>query len=385
MKTLIVSQAVPPAARASTVIVANLATQFKGDQVVLAGERPYKKSGDDFSKLRSPVYHVGIALAKWVPRGRRLLQWILWLEFPLVLWRGIRIARRHKVQLIVTVFPNEYYLFLGYLIAKFTSTHFVPWYHNTYLENRTGLSRIIASWLQPKVFKRAPFVFVMSEGMVDFYREKYPNVDFKALTHSFDIPSLEEGEINHNINDKNCLSLAFAGTLNHTCYDATKSFHTALNGTDHYVNYYTKVPKSIFEKLGISGKNMVYKGLVPLQELGTRLSEADFCLITHGFTGGLSDAEYETIFPTRLVPLLYSGKPIIAHCPSSSFLAKFLIKHDCALVITEKDPYHIQLSLQNLANDSNRRKQLVSNAFRVCKMFTKQNVASHFRNCITNL
>ena len=62
---------------------------------------------------------------------------------------------------------------------------------------------------------------------------------------------------------------------------------------------------------------------VPRPELLRRLSEADILFLLHGFTGSFSPEEYQTIFPTKTIEYLISGRPILAHTSPGCFLTRF--------------------------------------------------------------
>ncbi len=126
-------------------------------------------------------------------------------------------------------------------------------------------------------------------------------------------------------------------------------------------NIYSNVSDWYLRKVGIEGSAIRHEQPTD-DELPAKLRSNDLLLLPHGLTGGLSPIEYRTIFPTRTIPYLISGRPILAHSPANSFLTRWLKEVDCAEVIEEADPARIRAAIDALCRDQARREQLVRNA-----------------------
>src|SRR5207253_5200011 len=101
----------------------------------------------------------------WPYRGR---PWWRALQFPLLLFRCVRLVRKHRCTAILVVLGSEAFLLAGYLTAAYSGARLLPYFHDTYAESRVGLSLRFARWLQARVFRKASHVFLISEGMVEF-------------------------------------------------------------------------------------------------------------------------------------------------------------------------------------------------------------------------
>ena len=99
------------------------------------------------------------------------------------------------------------------------------------------------------------------------------------------------------------------------------------------------------------------------------LQEYDICVLTHGFTGGYGEVEYKTIFPTRTIPILLSGKPIIAHSPQGSFLNNFITENKCADLIDIPDKSLILDRLDTITSDLSYQKELVGASKKTAEKF----------------
>ena len=95
--------------------------------------------------------------------------------------------------------------------------------------------------------------------------------------------------------------------------------------------------RGYLQGLGILRDGVTCEAL-PRDEIPRRLAEADILLLPHGLTGPEEwSVEYRTIFPTKTIEYLISGRPILAHAPRGCFLTRFLAENDCALVVDRAD------------------------------------------------
>jgi glycosyltransferase involved in cell wall biosynthesis len=371
-KTLLVSWSLPPEPTGSAVIVGNLAKQFRASEMVIVGERP-SRSPDVIWKEDWPrLVHIALG---W-PTEWRGARWWRRLQLPYMLLRSLLLAVRHHCTNIMAVFPNEEFVLIGYLTALLTGGAFYPYFHNTWLENREGRRRAIARWLQSLVFARADHVFVMSDGMLDLYRERYPGLKCSALVHSF---NEELPVFNPPPQPGSPLRLTICGNINEACKDATLRVCEAISRvSDTQLTLLTGSPQSYLAELGLLRAGVVCEK-VSRDVLLSRLRQSDIVVLPHGFTGGYSVEEYRTIFPTRTIEYLICGRPILAHSPRDSYLTRFLKEHECALVIDEPDTQKVSEAIRLLRSDATLRVTLAANALKAAERFCAETVSAVLR------
>jgi glycosyltransferase involved in cell wall biosynthesis len=285
-------------------------------------------------------------------------------------------ARKLRATAVLAVFPKEEYLLAAYLTARWTGARLYPYLHNTYLENRAGSARRFAQWLQPAVFDHAAHVFVMSEGMAELYRRSYPGLACSPLVHSFneDIPEYEPPPP-----PRRPLRVTLCGNINASCLDAAQRTVAAVaQDGGAQLTVLSGTALEYLRSVGVVRDGTRYD-TVSRDEVVDRLREADVLLLAHGFSGVLSRVEYQTIFPTRTIEYLISGRPILAHAPSDSFLARFLQQHGCALVVTEPTVEAVRAGIDRLRSDPDLRASLVRNALSAAEMFRAPTVAAELR------
>lgn len=362
-KTLVVSWGLPPALAGSSIIISNLAKGFEADEMVLAGEYWPGPTDDHWKEESGKTPAIHFIHRQWQGKGQKTVRLLL---FPIILWRLLRVFRKTKCQQVLAVYPNEIYTFMALIVARWHDVPFYSYFHNTYLDNRSGIKRLFANWLQPKIFRNSRVVFVMSDGMKEVMEREYPNERFVSLVHSFhgQIP-----ESQHSMMLTRNLKIAFIGNLNDSNKDAFGRVKWLLDEfPDCELTTYSGTPDAVFLSAGISGSRVTHTR-VGFDDLVDALKKHDILFLPHGFEGGMNDIEYATIFPTRTIPYLLAGVPIVAHSPPRAFLTKWLRKHDCAEIVETKEREDLVRAIENLIQSSDRQKMIIRNALEAARQF----------------
>jgi glycosyltransferase involved in cell wall biosynthesis len=375
-KILLVSWGVFPMPTGSSIIVNNLATSFTKDQMTIIGEQDISRSNigwpDDNPEIRYINPNINIK-----GRGQTHLRW---LNIFKVINHIYKVVKDEKITKVLCIFPDDFYLFACYIATKRLNLPLYTWFHNTYLDNYEGYRKLFAFWFQPLIFKFSKKVFVMSDGMLRFYKNKYQDFDFETLVHGFPLPKISNVEYEASKHYPNKVKFLFTGSLNESCRDASvRLIKVILTNPSFEVHVYTGNPKSDFDKFGLNGSNFIYHGFIHLEKLYDKLSSFDVMLLPHGFLGERSDIEFKTIFPTRTIPLLISGKPILAHTPKGVFLTEFLEDNNCGFIVDEPNESSIMSKINQIIENPDEVKLKVKNAFITSKKFDIEMVCSQLK------
>ncbi len=370
VRSVLVSWTVPPVTTGSSVIVGNLARQFHPEEMVIVGAKPWAAPALEWQQRWPPINYASIEPPPALRGGR----WLRIGEGPIVLLRILQVCRKSRAEVVLAVFPDEVYLTAALLASKLLRLTFVPYFHNTLVENRVD-SRI-ARWLQRAVFASSPFLLVISEGMQCLYADRYPDIETHVVPHTFP-EALGQ--------DASCppvhmpLRLAFSGNVNGACDVAMANLVAAIQGMDNVdCSLYTGSTVAALRRVGVSGPKFSTKELSRRQLLES-LRDADVLLLPHGFGAGRSGVEMETIFPTKTIEYLISGRPILAHVQPGTFLSEFLTSHQCAYVVHDPDADALRKALEDLRSDGELRHRLVINALRTAMAFQGDRVAQELR------
>ena len=369
----------PPVLIGSSQIAEGLARQFAAEEMTIAAERWPGLPNSEWNDEGGTKPQLFIIHKQWPWRFKKTIRLLL---LPFVLWRLNRVFCRSKSQQIFAMFPNEYYLFLSWLIARWHRVPLISYFHNTYLENRRGVKRIFAKWLQPKIFRDSAIVFVMSEGMREVLAAKHPTTEFVPLVHTYEVapPPLERVPVPNR-----ALNLAFMGSLNRSNSEAFSRIGAVLAHFPEcsFTTYSGNRPED-FAAIGASCKN-VHHTRVAFDQVVEALRKHDVLFFPHGFEGGLNEIEYATIFPTRTTPYLLSGVPVVAHSPPNAFLTKWLRSHDCAEVVDVPDESALVAAFERLIDNPQRCQQLSKNALRASRTFFAPVVVNELRRRLNSV
>lgn len=359
----------------SSVIVNNIASQFTKEELVLYGEK-YPNDDKRPWGINYPTIIYGDPGLTVNDKGYRYLKW---LAAGKLIKQLKQIVEEEGVSKILTIYPSDFYMYIAYKVSKAKGIPMYSWFHNTYLDNVKGAFKIIARFLQPIFFRHSKLNFVMSDGMRNYYKEEYPGVEFRTLVHGFKLPeNTGVSPMSHTDNKRKFL---FAGSLNESCRDATiRLIKTIIANPDYIVHAFTSSSAEYFSSFGVEGDNFVVKGFVPLEQLYELQRDYDVMLLPHGFDGSRTQVEYDTIFPTRTIPMLVSGRPILAHSPKGAFLTEFLEVHECALIVTEKSSEEILEAVRYLLSEGDHIKNLVKKSWTAADSFRIENTVKELKN-----
>lgn len=363
-KILIISWGVYPLQTATSIIVHNLAKEIGSERVVVIGEKNLVEK--DWDKVDYPLYHIDALFG--LKKGRDRLKW---LKYLIVLNKINRVIKKHKCTHILCPFPDEFYLSLAYLASKSNSIPLYPWMHNTYLDNAEGMRKKIANFIQSRVFSHAEIIFTISEGLTEYYNRNYKDNKFDTLVHCFTIP--DPKKIVFYKPDK--IKLALSGNFNESCSDAIlRACRVILKKENCELHVFGNQIKNELINNRIDTSNIVFYGFMAEDEFNDALNNCDVMLLPHGFEGQWSKIEYETIFPTRTIPLLYSGKPILLHSPAWASLNSFFKKHRCGFIVEEANEKELEHAIDNIFSNSQIYETIIANALNAAKIFDVKNV-----------
>ena len=376
-KILLLSSSVPPALNAVAAVVGHLARQFSRDEMVLVGSSDEDAPTERWEEGWPAIQYVK-DLSRAAPRARR---WLRKTSFPALVRTSLRVAREHRCGAVVAVFPYEEHLLAGLLVAQRTGATFFPYLHNTYFDQRRGLERWIAARIQPSVFAAASHVFVMSDGMLEVFRQRYPELEGRVspLYHPFSDPAPSETPPAVGVPPH----FVMLGSINPSNQDAaSRLFAVALAIPGSRLTIIGRNEESLTRRLGLPpDRTRLLR--VSRDELLERVREGDVLLLPHGLQGRWAPIEYQTMFPTKTIEYLFSGRPILAHTPKGCFLTRFLEQHECAVVVDEPDNGALTAALERLLKDNALRHQVVRRAQHVSQRFHAPAVAAHLRRVVT--
>lgn len=382
MKILLVSWSTLPNKGGSSIIVENLAKNFNKDELIVLGSKTLFQNTDMQRPINGPIFDYFFSEMYFFGRGYRYFTWFRKWRFKPLIKKIKSLIETHNIGHVVGVYPNPFYCHAACIAAKEMKIPFSAYFHNTYTDN-VAITDAKSKAIQQEIFDASRYVFVMSAGMKRFYEKKYKLNKFQSLIHTFnEFPKSKSLSGIPGVK-KDKYKLVAIGNFNESNMDATLRFAAAIREHPKYsLSLFTHVPKVLLRKRGLDMDGIEYEGFVNPDEVHQVLQHYDICVLTHGFSGGYGEIEYQTIFPTRTIPLLLSGKPIIVHSPDGSFLNEFITENACAELVDEPTNEAIVSGLDRITSSDIYQKKLVKASEETARKFYGPTVVEEWKTLL---
>ncbi|WP_146522162.1 glycosyltransferase family protein [Stieleria varia] len=383
IKTLVVSESLLPKRCGSSIVMENFAAHFSADELVLLGDCAFGKRTEHQRQQGFPeVEYFGTAMSLG-GRGARFFKRLRWRLLDRLVKRIMDVATRHRCNHILGVYPDDLWCYAACLAAKRLNVPFDSYFHNTYVDN-DAIEDVRAQQYQAEIFERSRTVFVMSDGMLGYMRDTYPEVKFSVLTHVFcEYPSRFERE---PVSVTGTKRIVLFGNFNQSNLDATLRLQAAVRSRcDYELHFYTDVPRLLLAQRGLNVSTEHYHGALghlSFDDMMSEIRQYDLVALTHGLTGGYGAVEYQTIFPTRTIPMMLSGLPLLVHSPENAFLSEFVREHGIGCLVTQPSESELVAALDRLVADRELADDKIRNAMTAAGLFFGQRVTSQFRDQI---
>lgn len=376
MRFLVVSYTVPVQASGTAIVIRRLLENFTPDEVVLLARRSGMKQQLDRSALDYPIVEIPIPHGNY--RGAR---YAMIFAVLLGILQGLWTIHRHNLKAIVTFFPDEGALLLGYFLHRITGLPFLPYFCDLYLEaNRQDWQKSLAEWLQPRVLAAASPLIVVNAGMQAFFHEQY------GLKNSL-IPTA----INQPIPDfrattsvKSPMIIGYSGSVTSERLDALLTLVSAIKDDKRYeLHYFTAQSQYQLEALGVWTSNARLDFARNSDELLLKLSKCDVLYLPLTFSANLNNVnQLKTAFGIKAYDYFLSQRPILVHSPQGYFTSQFFIDNDCGLVVNQRDTDLLLEALEKLRDDKQLCIHLVKNALKVAEKFEGKRLSDKLRQIL---
>lgn len=377
-KILLITYSLPPTPTGSATVTGNLQMAALADEMAIAGAAPYPRVPRLSTPGRPVIEYISWRTASF--RGAGLLRLCQWPLSCLLAWFYMK---KHRCDGIMAQYPNTEFLLMGYVLSILTGAKFFPYLHNSFADNvRRGAGA--QRWydiLEKRVFKRASAVFVISDGLKQWYLEKYgANCPLVVIRHIFNEKKPSQTSAQAPVVRR----YAMVGSVNPSNLSSAKKLIELVlaSDADACVALSSGTPVEYLRQHGMLRDRVWQTPRLSRAELMAHLSNVDAVLLPHGHAGKLTEIEYRTIFPTKTIEYLISGRPILALCPDSSFLHAFLEENQCAWILDEANPEDQEARLREFIRNPELRRKLVENALRAAGLFQAEEVIRQWRNAI---
>jgi glycosyltransferase involved in cell wall biosynthesis len=383
-KFLIISSYAPPAISGAPLMMYNLLRYFPEDSFCILtshfgiNNRVIEKGNClkakyfyfDTPKLTSlprkeeTFFQKVKGLIKKFPPLKSLAQIFFLFYFPFnIIRRGKKIIKEANTELLLGYSDYVPAFLSTYLLYKITKRPLFLYFYDLYYGNNFSLPyRILAYFLEPKLFKSADKIFVMSETLQDYYQKKYKREVF-VIHNSISIEELKPQK--DFIDRSEPYKIVFTGTIYWPQLDAIKNLIEAVKqfkNSKVQIWLYTPHDKKFLNNLGIfESEKVIFAQGLP-SEMSQIQKSADILFVPLSFKTK-HKLLINTSSPGKTCECLVSGRPTLIHAPKGSYIAEYAKKHNFALVVDEENIEKLKEAIIELITNKQLVKKLTVNAW----------------------
>jgi glycosyltransferase involved in cell wall biosynthesis len=283
--------------------------------------------------------------------------------------RGKKIIKKEKIELLLGYSDHGPALTSTYLLHKLTKKpfclHFYDLYHGN---NFPWFFTAVAYFLEPKLFRCAERISVMSEALAEHYRNKYHR-NVTVLHNAVPLDSLRRPEPIQVHPDP--YKIVYTGTVVWAQVDAIRNLVAAVQSfsSPEVVLYlYTPHEKQFLESQGVCESDRVILARGLPHEMAAIQASADILFLGLSF-----DTRYplliNTSSPGKTYEYLTSGRPILVHAPKESYIVSYAREHGFAHVVDENSIAALKSGILRVMSDRDYSRWLVSNACNTARLY----------------
>lgn len=371
MKFALISNVLPPSESAHAAIIYRLLRDLDPQMYCLLSSADYtNNNGPNYSgRLAGKYYHLPPSFQ--FTRGHRFGLQSLREKINLaiaVVFRSMtisRILKRERCDTVIVCTGGREILDFpaAYLASRLTGVRFYAYLLDQYSHMVSYvLGNSYLRHLESRILKGATGVIVPNEFLRDELRRRF-NVEAVVIHNMCDLAPYEQAPENET-NETGETQIVYTGGVGPLHYDAFRNLLASiklLERKDVRLHLYSPQPRASVEQEGIAGSHVVFHEHQPVSAMPRIQQGADILFLALAINSQHPDI-VRTAMPGKMGEYLASGRPILVHAPSDSFVASYFRLFECGLVVDENDPAQLARAIDSLLNDADLRKRLGARA-----------------------
>jgi glycosyltransferase involved in cell wall biosynthesis len=374
-RMLIVWSWLPSNNTGAGILMHRLFASFPSDRLWALTSTRTKRAVASFDPIPSPERQISVLEFqihhRWIDKLGLLLNYML---IPWIVWRGVRIVRKEKIEAIFTV-PWDHFTIAAYFIHKIAGRPIYMYIMDDPAGRRRfgGLQPAAYALLMPRVVRACKRVWGVSDGMCEYFDRTY-GVKCLALLPLVDIESFGEKSAKRPVRADDTFHVIYTGAIYGAQLDAVRRLVRVVNQEPDLsgiaqvkmrLTLYTSLPAGVLERMGLAGKN-VRRDEVRSEDIPSVIAGADVAFLPFSFHPGMRHI-VETSFPSKTAEYLAGGIPVLVHAPSYSTVARYCSERGCGLVVDEPYQDALRDALMRLISDDRLRLELSTRALEVAR------------------
>jgi glycosyltransferase involved in cell wall biosynthesis len=306
---------------------------------------------------------------------------VFYLSFNIVK-RGRKIIREENIEELFAYSDHGPVLFSAYLLHRLTKKPFSLHFYDLYYGNNfLWFFRIMAYYLEPRLFRSATHISVMSEALGEHYEAKYGR-KITVVRNAIPIESTRKFDSLESHGQP--YKIIYTGTIVWAQDGAVKNLIKAINAISKYkvvLYLYTPHDDAFLESQGLfQSERVVFAHGLP-QDMPAIQNSAD--ILFTGLSFGTSHPLLiNTSSPGKTCEYMISSRPILMHAPRESYIARYAKQHGFACVVDQNDIESLKQGIERLISDKVYAEELVSNAWKTALAnHNAEEVSASFQAC----
>jgi glycosyltransferase involved in cell wall biosynthesis len=286
--------------------------------------------------------------------------------------------------IVLGAFPYDIYLVAAFLAARELHRPFYTYMHDLWMENMpTGSARArFAEKWEPMILQESTRVLCMTEAMQKHYEKKY-GIQTSLLPHCVS----EQGYLRapaevRSPRMSNPTVLFVGGVSAPMNLDALKVLAAAseLLPPEYELLYCTSIDLATLNRLGIQSSRLraLYVSRAEVQ----RLQSEAHVLVAPLSHKNCSLDEVRTVFSTKLLEYLVSGRPIVVFAPEGSHHAEAAKRNGWGYVVTEDSPAALAAAIVEVTTNDKLAAKLVRGALQEARSRNAKHHAEQLREWV---
>ena len=355
----LLSHVLPPSWSGQAVVIGRLLEGVNPETYCLISKQNY--DGADAtnnlpSRLPGPYYH----LPSELELGRLKKYGAFWLDawfkaFQRA-WRIAHILKKKRPRAIAACSGDLYDPLAGFLASRWLGIRYYLYIFDDYVYQwPIPMYRSFAKRVESMVIKGTTKVIVPNEFLYDAYRWRY-GVEPVVIHNPCDEPSLSVERENPWPLHQDEIKIVYTGAIYHAHFDA---FRHLLSALDHMgdplirLHVYSAQDREVLKEQQIRGPVVYHDHLSPSQ-VGEIQREADILFLPLAFNSPIPEV-IKTSAPGKMGEFLATGRPILVHAPSDSFVSWYFKKHGCGVVVDRAEVSEIEKGIRRILDDPELR------------------------------
>ena len=374
-KVLLMSHTVPPLSIGVSFLLSRLFAFFPKDSYAVYTTYYMEKSHSGLDGLPCRYYY---APAHSIHKGYNSWSSLReWLEVAPIVWKGLEIIKKEKISAILACPEIGNDILSAYLMHKISNVSLALYFFDCYSEAQTRRFRkYLSGPIERMAINAASTIFVMSEALQKHYQLKY-GVRAILLPHPVDsenylgiATNAKQKEYNHGQK-----KIIYTGMIYEAHYDSILNLVEAIREIEN-IEFHIYSRKNIeqLKRIGICGKNVIHHGVVDQKRMAEIQMNADILFMPLAFNSPYPEI-IKTASPGKLPEYLASGRPILVHAPSNSYISWYARKYGWALVVDKLEKTKLKEAILRLTTDDVLQRSLISNALATAAFHDSKRVA----------